>query len=427
VREFARDGRGLIWAAIANERYRAPYGLLASDGTWKLEPQFLYPNPLVNDAAVVYTQSAGARVSGVIDGNGQFVIPLQPRWLIGWDERWGVIRESDRSEKQALIDTAGNIIGGRYFDKIELPRRGGDIALVLSNGQWLGMDRAGNLVPNPNNGRVTASCPNGVRIVSIDGRARVTDANGNPTTAYLFEPLIQQPSCDKPFTVKLDGKWGFVGLDGRLLFDPPPFENVYGFDGNYAFVQQNRKWGVIDTMGRFVLAPKIDAIHERRAGLLRVTVEGRNACITPAGEEREEPPVRYVPDPKHLDCGYGMRLIERDGRWGIVEADGREIIAPSYRALGCFSQGVVWAPIDQERRWCALGPDALRRERPPCRATHYSTIISHAYPEKFNEDPFESSVLWTRAYLEFAAGKRSLPPGWVPDGVRGGNPANIIR
>ena len=137
-------------------------------------------------------------------------------------------------------------------------------------------------------------------MVEIDGKAQITDANGQPTVPYLLEPLVQRPNCERPFSVSLNGKWGFVGLDGRLLFDPPRFDNQYDFDAGYAVVKQGGKWGIIDTSGRFVLEPTLDQFHLRRAGLFHGEVSGRKVWVTATGEERPEPPITYTAPPDLL-------------------------------------------------------------------------------------------------------------------------------
>jgi hypothetical protein len=98
----------------------------------------------------------------------------------------------------------------------------------------------------------------------------------------------------------------------------------------------------------------------------------------------------------------------------------KEIIAPKYRALSCFVFGIVFAPIDAKQKWCPLGPDGIEREWPPCRSQFFpiTTYQSHTVAEKLHDDPFESSVLWNRAYLEFAAGQRERPPSLVPNWPR---------
>jgi hypothetical protein len=181
----------------------------------------------------------GAELSGAVDPSGQIVVPLRTWGLFYWSKGWGLAHESYQGGKQALLDTNGNIIGGRYFDKVERAEQG-DIAKVLIDGRWMGLDRAGNIVPNPDNGRILASCPNGVRVVAIDGSVQIIDAGGQPTAPYLFKPLLKRPTCDRPFSVSLNGLWGFVGVDGRLLFDPPVFTNQYDFDGGYAVVFDDR-------------------------------------------------------------------------------------------------------------------------------------------------------------------------------------------
>jgi hypothetical protein len=262
---------------------------------------------------------------------------------------------------------------------------------------------------------VAASCPNAFRIVEIDGLVQITDAQGEPTTPYLFKPLSHAPGCNRPFAVSLDGKWGFAGTDGRLLSDPLPFDYVHGFDGDYAVVQQDKKWGVIDTSGRFALPPRYDQYRGRRDGLFGFALDKSESWMTASGEERAAPTVKYRPAPGLLNCGHGLRLVERDGRWGVTDADGQDVIAPRFRAVSCFRNGIAWAPFDDRDQWCAIDPDGARREMPSCIATYYPAYATHSTPEKFHDDAFENSVLWTRAYLEFGAGKRDEPPGWIAD------------
>jgi hypothetical protein len=119
-----------------------------------------------------------------------------------------------------------------------------------------------------------------------------------------------------------------------------------------------------------------------------------------------------------LDCGNGLKLFDRDGLWGIKDTNGSEVIAPRYRALDCFKYGVAWAAVDEQRHWCAIGPDGGPRENQPCTVDYYPMEWTHTKPEPFDANPYESSVLWVRAYLEFGAGRRQQPPGFI--GVGGG-------
>nr|WP_233285244.1 WG repeat-containing protein [Bradyrhizobium acaciae] len=349
---FDKAGRGLIWATERNGRL---YGLLASNGEWAVEPQYESVGQLYDERAMVRKRVDGVELSGFVDPTGQIVGTLRP--------------------------------------------------LDVPNGQRRDY-RAGN-----DNGKVLDTCPNGVRAILIDRKVQIVDVGGQPTTPYLFDPT-GRPTCIDPFPVSLDGIWSFVGVDGHLLFDPPAFKDQLGFKDGYAAVSDGQKWGVIDTSGRFVLPMTLERYIGRRDGLFQVVIAGREVWLTATGEERPEPPV--APTARSgLECGHGLRLVERDGLWGISDDDGTLTIQPRYRALDCFRDGIAWAAIDSKRQWCALGPDGLVRDKPVCKTQHYLIRWTHSYPETFDEDPFEDSVLWSRAYLDFRAGHRAAAPRWV--------------
>jgi hypothetical protein len=183
-------------------------------------------------------------------------------------------------------------------------------------------------------------------------------------------------------------------------------------------VLEGQKWSLIDMSGRTVVPAKFDKYLGRREGLFHVAIEGREVWLTATGEERPEPPIKHTPSPQITECGHGLRLIERDGLWGIADADGKDVIAPRYRAIDCFRNGIAWAAIDSQRRWCALDPSGALRDKPACRTVHYPYFQTHSYPEIFDKDGFENSVLWSRAYFEFGSGRREVPPQWISDGSR---------
>jgi hypothetical protein len=412
IRPFDRENGGAIWA---RERDSDGYGLLSSSGEWIVQPQYEYAGWLMDERAIVRKPVGGALLSGAVDPKGQLVVPLQSWALSYWRNGMGVANDY-QGGKQALIDTNGKLIGGRWFDRVKRAEQG-DISKVLIDGRWVGLDRAGTIVANPDNGRVLANCPNGVRVISVDEKVQIIDAAGQPTTPYLFEPLVQRWTCDKPFSIQLNGLWGFVGVDGHLLNDPPAFKNLYEFVGGFAVVSDGQKWSVIDASGRIVLPKKFDKFVDRRGELFHGVIEGREVWLTATGEERPAP-AKHTPSPQILDCGHGLRLAERNGLWGIANADGNDVIAPRYRAVDCFRNGIAWAAIDSRGQWCALDPTGAVPDRPACGAAHYPYFQTHSTPEAFAEDRFESSVLWSRAYLEFGSGRREVPPQWIPDGSR---------
>ncbi|HZO45292.1 MAG TPA: WG repeat-containing protein [Xanthobacteraceae bacterium] len=407
------EGRGLVWATEKSAS-AGPFGLLASGGEWVVEPQYERVGPLRDERAVVAKTIGGVRQFGAVNRAGQLAVPFQFLELLGWSNGWGIARHSGPRGPYALLDRSGAVIGGRYFDFVEQPVIG-DIAVVRIDGRAMGLDRAGNIVPHPRNGRIFSECPSGIRIVEMDGRIQITDARGQPTTHYLFEQLNRPLPCDRPYMIRFDTKWGFVGIDGRLLSDPPGFDEVQDFRGGYAAVRQGRQWGIIDTTGHVVFEPKFDQYLGSHESLFHFENGGRKFWLDLNGEERPEPPLpraQQIDPARVVDCRHGLRIAERGGQWGIVDGDGTDIIAPRLRAITCFENGVAWAPVDSRREWCAIGRDgALRLNE--CRRIHYPYVHMHAYPEIFHPDPFENSVLWTQAFLEFGMGRRNAPPEWI--------------
>jgi hypothetical protein len=349
ARIFNREGRGLIWASDSQADL---YGLLASDGEWVVRPQYEYAGQLLEDRAIVRKRVDGVLLSGAVDGRGRLAVPLRSWALFYWLNGWALAQESYQGGKQALLDRDGNMIGGRFFDRVERAEQG-DVSKVLLDGKWVGIDRSGNIVPNPDNGKVVASCPNGVRAVAIEGKIRITDAEGQPMAAYLFESLSQKPTCDKPFSVKFNGFYGFVGVDGRLLFDPPAFKNQTAFENGYAAVSDGLRWRFIDSSGRFASPVTFDKYLERRGDLFHVEAEGREFWPTANGEER--------PAPAIPPCAGNTQLWPRP-------AIGRTRWPLGYRR--CRRNG---------RRYTALSRARLLQER--CRLCHHRLPASvvHAW------------------------------------------------
>jgi hypothetical protein len=336
-----------------------------------------------------------------------------------WNNGFGLVSQDG---KRGLIDKAGNIIGGRLFDKAERAEEG-DVGTVLLDGKWVGLDRQGRIVANPKDGTVVAACPSGIKLVLQSGKVQAVGADGQPTVPYLLDFTYNKLDCDRPSPVRLDSKWGFVGTDGRMLNGPPAFEDMSSFVGGYSAVKQGGKWRIIDADGRYTVERRYDRLALAGNNLFKATEAGREYWINGIGEEQPAPE-RQFDRASLLKCGPDggtINAVETPGGvlWGIVDASGQELAKRQYRAIHCFRNGVAWVPDDVKRRWCPLGPDGTVREQPACIPVRYPYVQTHSYPERFSDDPYENSVQWTRAYLEFGAAMRANPPRMIPDRAHG--------
>lgn len=418
---FETEGRGLVWAKDENGR---DYGLLAADGSWRIKPRFAHAASLMDGLATVYADTPsgngrGERLIGAVDANGELVVPLEARWIGYWRNGFGL---TSKDGKEGFLDKQGRLIGGRYFDKVERPEKG-DVARVLDKGRWAGLTRSGDIVPDPRDGEVIMACPTGVAFRRHEDRLQIVGGDGEPTTALLFDAPDphqvhrREDWCAAPHPVAANGKATFVGLDGRLFQDPPGFEAVRPFAEGVAPVKLNGKWGLIDLTGKFVVEPRFGEVKAQHAGLVAFLDGEKIVWLNAAGETQPEPAAtgEAVPPEKRLACPGGGKRVTQQGLWGVAMADGTVVIPPIYRAINCFKDGVAYAPFDRKRQWCPIGPDGAPREN-GCRQTHYPYIQTHSHPESLDPDAYESSVLWSRAFLEYLAGTREEAPKMLPDG-----------
>ena len=182
-------------------------GLLRGDGTWQVEPRYTYVGQLSDERAVVCMPDATVaqakqpgRLCGGVDADGKLVVPLRSWFLGGWRNGLGTVLEAQKAV--ALIDKSGNIIGGRLFDEVK-PAASGDIGGVLLDGKWVGLDRQGRIVANPENDEIIARCPSGIKLIQKSGKVQVVGADGQPTVPYLLDYTYNRLDCDKPSSIRL--------------------------------------------------------------------------------------------------------------------------------------------------------------------------------------------------------------------------------
>nr|WP_246706618.1 WG repeat-containing protein [Rhizobium leguminosarum] len=419
IKEF--DFGTFVWAAQPGDKR---YGLLAPDGTWKIEPRFETVGKLGGGRAIVcYGGPAGHKGQssqrgradtaqcGVIDRDGQTILAPQQFRIHGY--RNGFYRVTE-DQKAGLLDEAGRLLGGRLFDDARLPDYPGEVAKILVNGQWIGLNRAGDLVPNPEDGKALVACPSGIKFMHSGNRIQAVGADEKPTVSYLFDDTHM--TCEFPVSVRYTGKWGFLKQDGKLLVDPPSFQSQFGFSGGYAGVKIDGKWGILDSSGVLALAPQFDEMQPD-SGAYAVSKDARKFWID-ASEREVAEPRRLEDRQSKLRCEPdGGQRVSRNSNgtllWGIADAAGNIVIEPKYRAITCFRDGLAWVPFDERREWCAIDRNERKRENVACVKNWPDSNVAHARTETMSDDPYESGVLWMRAELEYGLDLREKPPRFV--------------
>ncbi|MEM1054395.1 MAG: WG repeat-containing protein [Bacteroidota bacterium] len=107
------------------------WGYLAPDGTWAIEPQFVYVAPFSPEGLAAVSSYGEAETQGVIDTNGAFVLPMSDRYVSPFVG--GVASAKDpETDLYGLIDTSGEWIVEPTFAFLSTPSEGRVHAIVES-------------------------------------------------------------------------------------------------------------------------------------------------------------------------------------------------------------------------------------------------------------------------------------------------------
>lgn len=429
---FDSPERGLVWAGKRNADNEEEWGLLRSDGTWRVTPRYNHVQRLMETHAVVASMPdrslpplhrREAMRRGAVDRNGELVVPLQFVHLSYWRGGYGSARDgrpvspggSPNAPRQGIVRADGSLLANRWFDEIDI-REDGSLPRGRVGDRWYSIERDGRLVRDRLDGTPLVECPGGLRLIQRGGRVEFRRPGDDRPVGLFDKGYFSARDCSAPaFAARRRDRWYIILRDGSVLGGNRGFQNTYSFDGSHAAVQLDGRWGIIDRSGAFTVVPQFPALRPDRNGTFAVG-DGENAYwINAAGDRVERPAVERPPPAQALTCPGGLRFFQRAGLWGFQDASGRTVIEPRYRALSCFTQGISWTAAPGGNAWCPVGPDGQRRAALPCRGTFYPEYISHHRPEKFDDDPFESNVLWNRAWLDYQAGNRAEPPRWISD------------
>jgi hypothetical protein len=419
--------RGLVWAGKRNEQGEEQWGLLRSDGTWQVSPRYSHVQRLMETRAIVRSMPEGSLppqerrdgvLSGAVDRDGRLVVPLKYAHLSYWRGGYGIAREakpyrpdgSSSGAREGLVRADGTLLAGRYFDKTDI-REDGSLPRARIGATWYSVEPDGRLVPDRFDGTPMVECAGGLAIVERGDAVEFRRPDGR-SIGRFDEGYFNKRDCPGPFSAKRDGKWFIVLEDGAVLGGKAGFDNTYAFGKTHAAVQVDGRWGIIDRSGGYTVTPRFAKLRPDREGVFAVG-EGDETYWIDASGARVEKPTDRIDPAQALTCKGGLRFFREAGLWGFRDGNGNTVIEPRFRALSCFAQGVSWTAEPGGKGWCPVGPDGQRREAMACSETHYPVIVTEHYPERFSENPFESSVLWNRAWLEYQAGEREKPPQWI--------------
>lgn len=212
-----------------------------------------------------------------------------------------------------------------------------------------------NDVDYPSDGRV---------LVIRNGRAGFTDLEGNEVLPLRYLNAGSFSEGYAPVMVALDSFFSactFIDTMGRQLV-PPHYDNLQPFSCGIALVMQYQRWGVIDHSGRELIPPMFEQITTVFDTLFFAGDLDGMALY----DRRMKPLTKQV----YTWTGGindGRIAVQRDGKYGFLDRQGREVIPCIYDEISLFGScramvrlgdrygiidtaGLIVLPIEYESR-----------------------------------------------------------------------------
>ena len=146
------------------------------------------------------------------------------------------------------------------------------------------------------------------------------------------------------FGIVINEKEGLLGGNGWLV--EPKYDFIADFSEGLASVLLNDKVGFIDTIGKVIIKPKFEVLHQEMPffedGLALVGNNGKAGFINKKGEWVIQP----IFDRVELPFYDGMAKAVIDEKYGMIDKQGVWVIEPKYEAVGLFSEGLLAVLLD---------------------------------------------------------------------------------
>ena len=139
--------------------------------------------------------------------------------------------------------------------------------------------------------------PNGEKLTTEVAKFRLKDIFGFGTLGFEYG------MCP----VQVDKSWGYMSTDGKMVV-PATYEKVQEFNGNHGVAAKEGKFFIIDK-------------------------KGAEKAVDVAG----------VLDVRHFSDG--LAPVKVGENWGFISTDGSVALAPSFKSVGYFVEGLAWAKI----------------------------------------------------------------------------------
>jgi hypothetical protein len=152
-------------------------------------------------------------------------------------------------------DTEFNAVIDATYDYASAINLG--VGAVKTGGKWKLIDAEGKQIGSTDYDDVilddkSIAYRNERAFVKSDDDVIMVDSEGKKIGDQTFQDAKLFLQDDAYTAVKIDGKWGFVDKNGKVVIEPQ-YDDARSFSNGYAAVKTGGKWGFIDAEGSIVI------------------------------------------------------------------------------------------------------------------------------------------------------------------------------
>lgn len=172
---------------------------------------------------------------------------------------------------------------------------------------------------------------NGYVIVKKDNKIGYMDSTGKLITKIKYDLYSSDGFHDGLAHVAVNGKYGFINTSGKEVIKLQ-YDAAFNFVDGVAPICIDGKWGLIDKNGKVIIKPQYDEMGSFVNGLAWVLIKGKigyvnakNKLVIPAEYEKA--------DELDADFDFGTSIVLKDGKYGIIDKQGKYVAEPSYQSI----------------------------------------------------------------------------------------------
>jgi len=301
---------------VARVNYLGGEGLINKQGEWMIEP---FQEMLSEGPANLYL-TREYFLSIIMNKEGDTVYTSYNS-LQGFD--WGFIENN--GGLLGLVNHQANQVIIPQYD--EIGPLSGDSLFWVRNEELFGIvDKKGDLlIKFKQDYQQVLFLSEDYIGVKIDGKYGFIDLDGNLRVANRYDSI--QPFRSSLAAVNLRNKWGFINKVERLVIQPH-FDKVRVFPDGLILVSRNGKQGLIDFEGKLVIPVDFDSISRLKNGIHLSYQNEKIGIIDQQGKQVVYPIYQEVIS---LDNAYF--LVRRKNKWGLMDQHGLTPIPAIYDLL----------------------------------------------------------------------------------------------